>query len=76
MDISQIYGEIEIEGAFKFLNLSFASTSNYWVASSHNEASNKVYEFDELKALKPDFETDLPIVIEIILNGLHVQKIN
>ena len=71
MEIGNIYPEIQIEKAFRFLTLSFAATSNYWAAESHqNDALNKIYNLEQFKDLKPDFKTNLADSIKIIINGL------
>ena len=70
LDIGRIYPEIEDEKAFKFLTLSYAATANYWAANMQSEALKKIYQLDEFKALKPDFEKDLTTSIEIIIQGL------
>ena len=70
IEISRIYPDIQSEKAFKFLNLSHAAATNYWAAGSQNEALKKIYQQDEFKELKPDFEKDLTTSIEIIILGL------
>ncbi len=70
IEISRIYPDIQGEKAFKFLSLSYAATSNYWAAASQNEALKKIYQQDEFKELKPNFEEDLTSSIEIIIHGL------
>ena len=71
LDISRIYPDIEGEKAFKFLTLSYAATANYWAATMQSDALKKIYQLDEFKALKPDFEKDLTTSIEIIILGLR-----
>jgi len=70
MEISRIYPDIQGEDAFKFLTLSYAATANYWAANSQNDALIKIYQQDEFKELKPNFEKDLTTSIEIIIKGL------
>ena len=70
IEISRIYPDIQTEKAFKFLTLSYAATSNYWAAASQNEALKKIYQQDEFKELKPNFEKDLTTSIEIIIQGI------
>lgn len=70
MEISRIYPEFTGEKAFKYLNLSHAATTNYWAANTQSEALQKIYEQDEFKDLKPDFEKDLTTSIEVIIHGL------
>jgi len=74
LDISRIYPDIAGEKAFKFLTLSYAATANYWAATMQSEALKKIYQLDEFKALKPDFEKDLTTSIEIIIQGLKASK--
>jgi len=74
IEVSRIYPDIRGEEAFKFLNLSYAATSNYWAASSQNEALVKIYQQDEFKELKPNFEKDLTTSIEIIIHGVRASK--
>ncbi|NQZ22970.1 MAG: TetR family transcriptional regulator [Colwellia sp.] len=71
LDISRIYPDIEGQKAFKFLTLSYAATANYWAATMQSDALKKIYQLDEFKALKPDFEKDLTTSIEIIILGLR-----
>jgi len=71
IEISRVYPNIQGEKAFKFLTLSFAATANYWAAESQqNEALNKIYQLDQFKELKPDFEKNLTESVEIIIRGL------
>jgi len=69
-EISRIYPDIQGEDAFKFLTLSYAATANYWAANSQNTALIRIYQQDEFKELKPNFEHDLSTSIEIIIKGL------
>ena len=71
LDISRIYPDIEGEKAFRFLTLSYAATANYWAATMQSDALKKIYQLDEFKVLKPDFEKDLTTSIEIIILGLR-----
>jgi len=73
LDISRVYPDIEGEKAFRFLTLSYAATANYWAATMQSDALKKVYQLDEFQALKPDFENDLSMAIEIIILGLQAQ---
>lgn len=70
LEIGRVYPDIQGEKAFKLLTLGYAATSNYWAGSSQNEALIKIYQQEEFKELKPDFEKDLTAAIEIIINGL------
>lgn len=74
MEISKVYPDIQGENAFKYLNLSFAATSNYWAANSKNEALKKIYQQEEFKDMEPNFEKDLIHSIEIIIQGLKAIK--
>ena len=71
VEVSRIYPALQGEKAFKFLNLSYAATTNYWAAASQNEALIKIYQQQEFKELKPNFEKDLSSSIEIIIQGLQ-----
>jgi hypothetical protein len=72
LDISRVYPEIQGEKAFNFLTLSFAATANYWAAQSkQNVALQKIYQLDQFKALKPDFERSLQTAVEIIIRGIQ-----
>lgn len=70
IEISRIYPDIQGDKAFKFLNLSYAAMSNCWAAATQNETLKKIYQQDEFKELKPNFEKDLTSSIEIIIHGL------
>ncbi len=70
IEIGRIYPDIQGEKAFKFLTLSYAAMSNYWAANSQNDALKKIYQQDEFKELKPNFEKDLTTSIEIIIHGI------
>ena len=74
LEVIRIYPALNIQKAFKYLNLTFAATINYWTASTENEALNKIYRMPEFKELKPNFEKDLAAAIEIILRGLEVNQ--
>lgn len=76
LEINRIYPEVQGDNAFKFLNLSYAATSNYWAASTENEALIKIYQMEEFKPLKTDFENDLLQGVQIIIQGLHARNIN
>ncbi len=72
IEISKIYPDIQGEKAFRFLTLSFAATANYWAAESRqNEALNKIYQLEQFKELKPDFEKNLTASVEIIIRGIQ-----
>jgi len=73
LDISRVYPDIAGENAFRFLTLSYAATANYWAATMQSDALKKIYQLDEFKSLKPDFEKDLTTSIEIIIQGLRNQ---
>ncbi len=70
--VSKIYPTIQDEKAFQFLTLSFAATANYWAAQSQqNEALEKIYQLEQFKVLKPNFEQSLTVSVEIIIKGLQ-----
>lgn len=72
IEISKIYPNIQGEKAFRFLTLSFAATANYWAAESQqNEALNKIYQLEQFKELKPNFEKNLTASVEIIIRGIQ-----
>ena len=70
IEIGRIYPDIQGEKAFKFLTLSYAATANYWAATSQSEPLKKIYQLEEFKELKPNFEIDLTTSIEIIIRGI------
>lgn len=70
LEIGRIYPDVQNEKAFKFLTLSYAATSNQWAAMSQSEALKRIYQQEEFKELKPNFESDLTQSIEIIIQGL------
>ena len=70
IEIGRIYPDIQGEKAFRFLTLSYAATANYWAATSQSEPLKKIYQMDEFKELKPNFEIDLTTSIEIIIRGI------
>ncbi len=70
IDISRVYPDIQNEKAFRFLTLSYAAMANYWAANSQSEPLIKIYQLEEFKELKPNFEHDLTTSIEVILKGL------
>ena len=74
MEISRIYPQFDIDKSFKFMNLSYAATANYWAAESQSEALQKIYQMQEFQELAPNFEKDLSASIEIILLGLKQLK--
>ncbi len=72
IEISKVYPNIQGEKAFRFLTLSFAATANYWAAESRqNEALNKIYQLEQFKELKPNFEESLTASVEIIIRGIQ-----
>jgi len=73
IEITRIYPNIDIDKAFKFLNLSFAATSSLWAASTQNETLKKIYEQEMFKEMDTNFEEDLVSSIEIIINGLKAK---
>ncbi|MGH1366000.1 MAG: TetR/AcrR family transcriptional regulator [Calditrichia bacterium] len=74
VEVCRIYPKLTIREAFKYLNLSFAATNNYWAASTENYALKKIYDMEEFKELRTNFEQDLATGIEIILRGLEVSQ--
>ncbi len=70
VEVCRIFPSLTIQEAFKYLNLSFAATTNYWAVSTENEELKKIYQMPEFEMLKPNFEQDLTTAIEIILRGL------
>ncbi|MBQ4848105.1 TetR/AcrR family transcriptional regulator [Pseudoalteromonas sp. MMG005] len=73
LEISRIYPSVQGEKAFKFLNLGYAATVNCWTANSQSEALKKLYEDEEFKDLKPNFEYDLSESITIVIRGLKLE---
>ncbi len=72
IEISKVYPNVQGENAFRFLTLSFAATANYWAAESRqNEALNKIYQLEQFKELKPDFEKNLTASVAIIIRGIQ-----
>lgn len=74
LEITRIYPQLSVPSAFKYLNISFAATTNYWAGATENPALTKVYQQDEFKILTPNFEQDLSFAIQIILRGLMSQN--
>lgn len=70
LEVGRIYPSLDTDRAFKLINSSFATTSNFWASNFQNETLKKVYEHDEFKFLKPNFKEDLSSSIEIFLRGL------
>lgn len=70
LEVGRIYPSLDPDKAFKLINSSFATTSNFWAANFQNDILRKVYEQEELRFLKPDFEKNLTDSIEIFLRGL------
>ncbi len=73
IDISRIYPELDIEDSFRFLNLGYAATSNFWAASTENAVLKKVYRLNEFKPLKTNFKNDLTIALEVAIYGLKAR---
>ena len=71
LEVGRIFPDLRGEKAFIFLNLSYAATSSYWAASCQNDALRKIYQQDEFKELKPDFENDLITAIKVIILGIQ-----
>mgnify|MGYP001389457235 CR=1 FL=1 len=76
IETTTIYPSLEISRAFQLINSSFAITSNFWAANFQNESIRKIYEHDDFKFMKPNFEKDLTASIEIILRGLFIDEKN
>jgi len=70
IEIGRIYPDVQNEKAFRFLTMSYAAMSNCWAANSQNDALKKIYQQDEFKELKPNFEQDLTISLETIIHGI------
>ena len=70
MEVKRVYPSLDIDEAFQIINSSFAITSNFWAANFQNESIRKIYEDDEFKFMKPDFEKDVTTSMELILKGL------
>ena len=70
LEVGRIYPSLDPDRAFKLINSSFATTSSFWASNFQNETLKKVYEQDQFKFLKPNFEEDLTSSIEIFLRGL------
>ncbi|WP_366057345.1 hypothetical protein [Oceanicoccus sp.] len=68
--MSRIYPWFLGEKAFKLLTLTHAATTNYWSAATQNDVLKKIYQQDEFKKLKPNFEKDLSTSIERFIKGL------
>lgn len=73
-EIGRIYPELDGEKSFKFLNMSYAATSNYWAANSQNDALKKIYRMAEFKVMKPSFDQDLESAVEVTLVGLRAKS--
>lgn len=74
LEVSRVYPEIEKEKVFSFLTLNFAATANYWAAESkQNEVLNKIYQLEQFKVLKPNFEKSLRASVEIIIRGIQAR---
>ena len=74
MEVNRVYPSLDIDGAFKLINTSFSITSNFWVANFQNESIRKIYENDEFKFMKPNFEKDVTASMELILRGLLMNE--
>ncbi len=49
-----------------------AASANYWAAESQqNEALTKIYQLEQFKELKPNFEMNLTASVEIIIRGIQ-----
>ncbi|TPH13971.1 TetR family transcriptional regulator [Litorilituus lipolyticus] len=72
LEISRIYPQIQGDKAFRFLSLGYASTVNCWTANAQNEVLKKLYQEEEFKDLKPNFDYDLTESIVIAIRGLTV----
>jgi len=70
LDVGRVYPSLDPDKAFKLINSSFATTSNFWAANFQNETLIKIYEQEEFKFLQPNFEEDLTFSIKIFLRGL------
>ena len=70
LEISRIYPNVTNEQAFQFLTISFASMSSYWAATKQSDALIKIYEQDEFKVLKPNFEKNIMVSAEITIRGI------
>ncbi len=71
IEISRIYPDVTSEKAFQFLNLSFASMSNYWAATKQSDALIKIYEQEEFQVMKPNFERNIMVSAEIAIRGIR-----
>jgi len=74
VEINRIYPALTIQKAFSYLTLSFAATTNYWAASTENDALKEIYGMPEFEQLKPNFEADMTTAIEVILRGLGIPQ--
>ena len=52
------------------LVFSVKNGKNYWTEDTQNDALTEIYQQDEFKILKPNFEKDLRNSIEIIIQGI------
>lgn len=75
IEINRIFPKVEGEKVYRFLNLCFAATSNFWAASKQNKALKEIYNQDKFKELKLDFKRDLTISIEIIIQGIIANEL-
>lgn len=74
IEIQRIYPSLTIPDAFRYLNLSYAASTNFWAGSTENQVLDRVYQMEEFREMKMDFENDLAAAIEIILRGLEVTQ--
>lgn len=73
LEIGRIYPSVQGEKAFRFLNLGYAATVNSWTANTQSEALKKLYQEEEFRDLKPNFEYDLSESITIVIRGLILE---
>ena len=72
LEISRIYPNVTNEQAFQFLTISFASMSSYWAETKQSDALIKIYEQEEFKVLKPNFEKNIMVSAEITIRGILI----
>lgn len=68
--ICRLYPQLSTQQGFSFLSLSFAATTHYWALATDNADLVRIYAMDEFQSLKPNFERDLALAIEVTLCGL------
>ena len=71
LEVGRIFPDLKGEKAYKFLNISYATTSSFWAANSKNEALKRIYKQEEFKEMRPAFKKDLKATLEIIIKGLR-----